>query len=220
MAVQRKLGYGLVKLHNSVTSADGTTLTTTETWTGPYQQLGILQNSVFQKVKATSLTPSSGGDGVLTITREQITDKPEVPKVTTIEVIWQELRLPVEQHPYFSDMTGSQIAIVKEAAANGVYSGFGGIDGLAGVEAYKLAELYEQGHTEYNTGVPVVRRTITGNAGDLTAGNAWFRDTPPLVPAGDWEWLKSADNRRREGNSYTQIEEWIGGKNLSPILYP
>ncbi len=219
MAVQRKLGYGLVKLHNSVTSADGTTLTTTETWTGPYPQLGILQNSVFQKVKATSLTPSSGGDGVLTITREQITDKPEVPKVTTIEVIWQELRLPVEQHPHFSDMTSEQIGIVKDAVANGVYAGFD-FSGPAADEAYDLATLYREGHTEYNTGVPVVRRTITGNAGDLTAGNAWFRDTPPLVPAGDWEWLKSADNRRREGNSYTQIEEWIGGKNLSPILYP
>lgn len=218
MALNRKLGTGIVQLKNSYTTEEGTTITETEKWTGPHADLLIKLKAVFQTVKSTSLTPTGAGEGELTIVRETVSDNSRLPKTVTLEVIWQELRLPIEQHPYFADMTDDEVQIVKDAAAQGIYVGFGRM--AHGDLAYELAGMYLRHLTEYNTGVPVVRRTTTKQRGDLAAGNAWFRDDPPVDVPGGWVWLKSADDRRREGKSYTQIEEWIGGKNLSPILYP
>ena len=217
MSLNRKLGKGCIQLKSSYTTEEGTTITETEKWTGPHADLLVKLRAVFQLVKSTSLTPTGAGEGELTIVRETVSDNSRLPKTVTLEVIWQELRLPIEQHPHFASLTPQEIRIIQEGRDDGLYAGFPfGDDGCG--EA--LAKMYQKHLSEYNTGVPVVRRTTTKQSGNLAAGNAWFRDTPPIDVPGGWDWLKSADDRRREGKSYTQIEEWIGGKKLDDILYP
>ena len=218
MAVQRKLGKGIQQVHSSITTEKGNTFTEVEKFTGPYGELLILLAAIWQSVKSCSLSPQTGGEGELTITRELVTDKNNLPKTTTLEVVWQETRMPVECHPAFKLMTSAEVDTVKKKAANGIYSGMGDLEHAD--EAYKLMGLYQRNITEYATGTPVVRRTTSNQRGDLAGGGSWYRNTPPVVPPGDWKWMKTSDDRRREGNSYSQIEEWKGFYDLDETLYP
>jgi hypothetical protein len=217
MALRQKKGSGLVKLKDTRSSNDGTTVTTIETWTGPYDQLKTKQDSVLLKVKATQLAPTTAGHGILTITREvdlSSSATSAVPGTEVIEVIWQELRRPIETNPYYKDLTKQEILDVKKAVENGepVPS--------EGAAVLHLWEALCEGNTEWSTGVPVVRRTTTSRTGKEAKGGAWFRDDPPEDVEGEWEFLKTANETRKEGRSYTQVEEWTGAEKWDENLYP
>ena len=69
--------------------------------------------------------------------------------------------------------------------------------------------------------MPVVRRTNTKVNGSLTThGGAWFRDEPPVTVDGQWEWMKTRDERRKDGKSFTRTEEWMGATIWDHDLYP
>jgi hypothetical protein len=218
MAIHKKdIGNGtsLVKLRNSESTSDGTVINETETWTGAYAELKIKRDAVFRGVKSTSLTPTEAGQGELKITRETtLTGGDRPPSVVTTEVIWQELRLPVTEHPAFS---GMEVSVIK-----GIVAAAEDPDGIAPEEPTELAlyNLLSKGTTEYATGVPVVRRTTTNIAGNAGSGNAWYRENPPITVDGDWEFLKTADDRREVGRRFDKVEEWTGAKVWDPTLYP
>jgi hypothetical protein len=208
-------GTGLVQLRNSSTTSDGTILSETETWTGDYAQLVIKRNAVFLTAKGTSLVPTEAGQGELKITRETtLTGGARPPSVVTIEVIWQELRLPITEFPAFAAM---EISVIK-----GIVAAAEDPDGFAPEEPTELAlyNLLSKGTTEYATGVPVVRRTTTNIAGNVGSGNAWYRENPPVEVEGEWEFLKTADDRREVGRRFDKVEEWTGAKVWDPTLYP
>lgn len=214
MAVIRKLNSGINKIRDTRITNDGVQ-TKVETWNGPYKLLEAKQNEIGFKAKSTNLAPD-GPNGVLTITFE--IPAPEdfqfTGSQTSTEVVWQELRKPIEQHSMFKEMSKEDIALVKKAVENG--------DPIPS-EGELIAKLYEKlvrGTTEYVTGVPVVRRTKTRQSGNQGGGNAWFRQSPPVSVAGDWEWLKTADERRKDGRTFTQIEEWTAAKEWDKDLYP
>ncbi|MEO5915559.1 MAG: hypothetical protein ABIS50_15100 [Luteolibacter sp.] len=220
MAVNHKSvkGTGLCKLRSSITSNDGTTLTEVETWNGPYSELKTKQLSVVLGVKGTNLVPTEADHGILTITREvdlSTTGDSTVPNQEIIEVLWPELRKAVETNLFFKDLTDAQIQSVKKSVAAGeAYSPED--DPVAAKLWSKLA----RGNTEWSTGVPVVRRTTTKRTGKETKGKAWYRDTPPVDVEGDWEFLKTVNETRRDGKSYTQTEEWTGAEKWDEDLYP
>lgn len=217
MALSKKSikGTGLVQLRISATSSDGMTLSETETWTGDYAQLKIKRDAVFLTAKGTSLVPTEAGQGELKITRETtLSGGTRPPSVVTIEVIWVELRKPVQEHPAFAEMTADEKKqVIKQAEdpdTNIAEVSASGID---------LYKLLAAGTTEYAVGVPVVRRTTTNVLGNVGAGNAWIRITPPVEVAGAWEWMKTSDERREVGRRFDQVEEWTGATKWEPILY-
>ena len=220
MSIRQKAiqGTGIVQLRSTLSSSDGTLVTEMETWTGPYADLKTKQKAVYLGVKATNLQPSEANHGILTITREldlSATNEATVPNQVTIEVTWQELRRPVETNPYFKDLTQWKIKEMRDLAAS---------ENTATLEtdevAQYLLELLLRGTTEWSTGVPVVRRTTTKRSGRENKGMAWFRDDPPVDVAGDWEFLKTANNTQRDGKSFSQIEEWTGAEVWDAKLYP
>jgi hypothetical protein len=165
----------------------------------------------------TSIVPTKGGHGKLTATLDVSADDPEnTSGAVTIEVEWLELRKELQTNPAFKDLTAEECANAKKWADDpAAYTGpsFG-----TGTALSKYAALLAKGVTSWSTGVPVVRRT-TRNAGGLTNGTAWVRDTPPVAPTG-WEWMKTADRRVRVGGDIQKIEEWTGAKEWDDTLYP
>ena len=123
-----------------------------------------------------------------------------------------ELRKPVGENPYFTDVTDADRATVRKAldepTTAPVFTG----------ATLKLYLLGLKGATEYSTGVPVVRRT-TRNAGALARGTAWVRAAPPVTIPGSWEWLKTADRRNKVGADVQRYEEWTGAKEWDDDLY-
>jgi hypothetical protein len=211
-------GSGLVQLRDSVSSSDGTSVTTTETWIGDYSDLRTKQNSLILQVKGTSLTPTEADQGELTITREvtipAYEGNPSPESVVTIEVLWVELRKPVLEHPAFQ----FEISVIKSIQAEAEAEDGG--TPPAEPNELKLYELLAKGVNEYAVGVPVVRRTTTNVRGNIGSGNAWIRDTPPVSVTGEWEWLKTADERRQVGRRFDQVEEWTAANTWDEILYP
>lgn len=216
MAVIRKINTGINKIRDVRTTNDGVQ-TKVETWTGPYALLETKQNAIGFSAKSTNLTPD-GPNGTLTITYE--IPAPEDYQFTgsqiSIEVVWQELRKPVETAKYFADLTGKQVAAIKKLIDEG---GEEPSEGYTAAEI-KLYNLLAKGTTEYNTGVPVVRRTTTRKSGNQGGGGAWMRDNPPVDVPGSWEWLKTADERRKDGRSFTLVEEWTAAEEWDKDLYP
>lgn len=212
MALIPKLSGGLVQQRSTITTNDEGVTTETQTWTGPYSQLLIKQNAVRATAKSTSLSPTEADGGVLTITYETApTDENAPPDV--IELIWAELRLPVTQHPAFKDIPADRKKAIKTLAETEDATAPSDADEL------KLYNLLAAGTTEYAVGAPVVRRTRTRRR-NPGGGGAWIRETPPaLAPAG-YEWLKTANETRKEGKSYTHTEEWTGAETWDAILYP
>ena len=216
MALQRKSikGSGTVKLNSSVSSQDGTTVTTTETYTGPYAALASMQAGAIANAKSTSLVPTEAGEGRLEISyegspSESSTDSNSV----SIEVVWQELRKPIETHKMFRALAADRVAAVRKMAEDGL------IGPSSGGAEQKLYEYLVRGVTEWVTGVPVVRRTTKKRTGSLKAGSAWHRGSPP-VSIGGFQFMKTADERHKEKGSYTQIEEWTGAEDWDSQLYP
>lgn len=223
MAINKKAikGTGAIKLRDSLSSNDGTVINLVETWVGPYAELKTKQLSVILEVKATSLVATEAGEGELKITKEEeltseLNKRP--PSVETTEVLWQELRQPVETAPFFKDLTAAQIHAIRDAAEGPI--GEASLPEDAGEVGGKLYDLLRKGTTEWVTYVPVVRRTTTNVRGNVGSGEAGMRDDPPVSVSGTWEWLKTADERRKEGRRFDRVEEWTGGKNLSTDLYP
>lgn len=218
MGVNRKSikGAGASKLRSQITTSDGVTENEVETWNGPYDELRIKQKSVQRGAIQTNLIPGTGGQATLTITRERETgESSTVPSKKTVEVIWQELRRPVESAPIFAELSDEQILKVKKAIANG--------DPLPADTGSLEAKLYKKlarGNTHYSVGVPVVRQTLTKKSGPIKSGNAYVRGNPPVEVEGGWQFLKTADERRKDGQSYTQVEEWSGADEIDADLYP
>jgi hypothetical protein len=223
MALQKKpiKGSGAIKMRDVITANDGTTVQLTQTWVGPYAELKTKLEAVYLEAKSAALTPTEAGEGELVITYEQqltadVSKRP--PSVETIEVIWSELRQPVETAPAFIDLTADQIKKIRDAAEGPADEAQLPPD--AGEAGGKLYDLLRKGTTEWVTGVPVIRRTTTNVQGNIAGGNAWFRDTPPDTPPGGWQFIKSADERRQVGYRFDQVEEWIGAKHWDETLYP
>ena len=195
MAIRTKAikGSGIVQLRSVRSSSEGSTQTEEQVWTGPYAQLLTKQNSLLG-AKATKLEPTEANHGKLTVTLETelTTTETDGRRETFTEVVWQELRKPVETNPYFKEMSEADIVAVKKAIENSEPIP------TEGELVAKLYNLLARGTTEWSTGVPVVRRTKTRVSGSLAAGKAWYRDDPPISVEGDWVWLKTADERRRD----------------------
>lgn len=220
MAIDRKLNQGITKLRDSVAtekSGQVQTVTTTETWVGPHALLSRKQQAAWKNCKSTSLAPGAADSGTLTLTRERKyeipEDEAELPP-PTVEVLWQELRVPVMQHPAFKDISPENKKKIREAAEKE-----DSVPPTNEVEL-KLYNLLAAGTTEYATGVPVIRRNTTQRKGDVGGGNAWVRANPPEEVEGTWEYMKTSDERRQEGETFTQVEEWTGAKIWDPVLYP
>jgi hypothetical protein len=210
-------GKGIVELKSIRTSQDGNSFVEVKTYTGPYSELKVKQDANLG-AKTTHLEPTEAGMGKLSITFENQTADYNFDgrRETFTEVIWQELRKPVETNPYFAELTTDQILKVKKAIDEG---GPAPSEGSTAGEI-ELYDLLAKGTTEWSTGVPLVRRTTTRVRGDLAGGNAWFRDAPPIDVAGSWQFLKTADERRRDGKSFTKVEEWTGAEEWDANLYP
>lgn len=213
------MNQGLTQMRDSVvTSVSGKTVTRTitETWIGEYARLKSKQESSWKTSISTNLQPGDGGNGTLTIVREEkieLQEEAELPEPTT-EVIWQELRIPVTQHPAFKDLDAETVKKIRKDAESE--------DGTAPTNEVelKLYNLLAKGVTEYATGVPVVRRNSTKRSGDAGGGNAWVRGNPPVDVSGSWEWMKTADERREDGDTFTLVEEWTGATQWDDTLYP
>ena len=224
MAIDRKINQGISKLRDAVaTSISGSTITRTitETWVGPYVLLQRKQESVWRTALNTSLTPTAADSGQLTYTYEQKidlgTEGTQLPE-PTIEVIWQELRKPVTEHPAFASLSAETIKAIRDAAEEPLEDAT--LPPEAGEAGGQLYDLLIKGVTEYATGVPVVRRNSTKRAGDAGGGNAWTRESPPVSVPGSWEWMKTADERREDGDTFTLVEEWTGANSWDSTLYP
>ena len=210
-------GTGLVQLRSVRTSQEGTTFREVVTFTGPYADLVKKQNANLG-AKETHLEPTEANHGRLTITTEKTLEgvEPDSNHETFIEVVWQELRQSIFLHPMFKDLTDEEIIQIEEAATSRPRQPVP----TEGEMQLKLYNYLAKGTTEYSTGVPVVRKTTTRVRGDLAGGNAWFRQNPPIEVDGTWQFVKTADERRRDGKSFTQVEEWTGSKKVDPDLYP
>lgn len=212
MAIQRKIGTGLVK-EKSVRATTPTSITLTETWTGPYLELQIKQDSVILTSKSTALSPTDAGDGELTIVYESVVEEEAELPPPVNELIWSELRLPVQEHPAFNGVSAQRKKEIKAAAESE--------DGTAPTDPAekKLYDLLAAGTTEYAIGAPVVRRTQTLDRAP-GGGDAWVRATAPTLAPDGYEWLKTANETREESGTYTHTEEWTGAKKWDDILYP
>ena len=208
----------VAKLRAVVTSTEGRTLTTVETWVGPYADLKTKQNSLLNS-KQTHLEPTEAGQGVLKVTTEK--KLPEnnfnfADKETYTEVIWLELRKKVETHPFFADLEKTDIKRIRDAAQADPPLPVP----TEGEPALKLYNLFLEGTTDYIIGVPMVRETTTKVKGNQKAGKAWVRQKPPIDVPGDWEWMLTSDQRVRDGEGYTQTKEWTAAEKWDEVLYP
>lgn len=223
MALKKKAikGTGLVQLRSVRSSSDGTTVTETETWTGSYSELKTKQDSVLLKVKGTQLEPTEADQGKLTITREaQLTGEAAQPHEITTEVIWQELRQHISLNPYYDDLSETDKATIIAAARDGNPSP---TEGEVTGDETMILKLYngvKSGQDSWSAGVPLVRRTTAKVGGNIGGGAAWFRENPPITVDGEWEWLKTADERRRVGTSFSQVEEWTAATTWDTDYYP
>lgn len=147
----------------------------------------------------------------------------------TIEVIWREVMLPIRQIPSVvsaiqaETITADKLAVYEKNAIEGIYDIDPFDEGEASTIYTEYVKLLQKGITEFPSAVPVVRRTTSrqnASQNRLGLGQAYIRDEPPTTVPGDWEWLKTSDERRRDGRTYTQVEEWTGGKELSTLIYP
>ena len=205
----------------------GQTLSNSDVWEGPMDELRALQADIKSSYTTTQLTPTKGGHGKLTatLTTSPNSGPPEAPKGDiTIEVEWPELRQPVETNPAFNDFSAESKALIRKYAADGKKFSEIPMSFIDPTLAEKLFKLIASGTTEWSTGVPVVRRT-TKNASSLAKGATWYRDTPPVsVPrggsGGSWDWMKTVDRRTRVGADIQMIEEWMGSADWDSTLYP
>lgn len=223
MAIDRKpiQGSGILQLRSSITTERGSHVTETQTWTGPYDELLLKLRAEYFRTKSTSLSPSMADGGVLTLTYEwQLPDtSSSQPAITTYDVTWQTLSHPLQLHPMFDGELPEDIAKALRAAQDPI--GGPALAGELPTISKKLYNYLIQGITEYNTGVPLVRRTTTGIlGGTIASGNAWIRESPPVTVSGTWQWLKTADERRSEAHGYTRTEEWTAAKKWDPDIYP
>lgn len=196
----------------------GKTLSVSDVWEGPYDELISQRDTIKESYTTTHITPTKGGHGrlVASLTNDPETGEPAAPAGDlTIEVEWVELRLPVESNPAFDAISALDKAKIRKAAQNADADST--VPAYAGA-AQKLYDLIYKGTTEYSTGVPVIRKT-TKNASNIARGTAWIRDEPPVTITG-WEWLKTSDRRSKVGNDITQIEEWTGAIEWDADLYP
>lgn len=211
----KKRQTNITKLSDSIrTSDNGASVTRVETWVGPYDQLVTKQNAAIATAKETSLDPTDAGEGRLTITYVEPPRSTEGSN-TIIEVVWAELRKKIEEHPRYADLSQADLnRIHKEVADPNPESSPTFTDPKAQELYLKLIS----GTTEYSIGAPVVRRTTT-NPTSLNAGAAWVRSTPPAGPSG-YQWLKTSDEIRRQGNDWQRVEEWTGAQEWDSNLYP
>lgn len=217
--IKRKRNPGIVLVARRIsTNRSEFKRTITEVWGGQLTELETKQNAAANTADSTSLSPTEGGNGTLEIQTSQPLKAPPAwggtASQTTIEIEWVELRKKLQEHPRYNEVSDADRRKIEEAIANPNPALSPALSGLA-------AELYIKllrGQTEYSIAVPVVRRT-TSRPASLNAGNAWFRDTPPVSPPG-WQWLKTADRITRTGSSFSRVEEWTGAKEIDTDIYP
>lgn len=222
MALDRRYSESITQLRDTESSRleeGGVKLTRTVVYHGQYTALKALRDSLLFTAKTTQLSPEDAGQGTLTVTYENPVDLPDDggdPPPPVYEVIWQELRQPVEQAPPFSDLSNEDLQEIEEAL-----SGEGDAPTEAGAKL-NLYNLKRRGVNEYALGVPVVRATLSGLTTRPSAEKAWTRSSPPGEaggPAG-YEWMLTASEVRNDGETFTSVREWTGAETWDPILYP
>lgn len=217
----------LTRLRQSIETTVGersATFRTTEVWAGPYALLKLKQESLWASASSSTLTPDDAGHGTLTVVYELTRTLPvgegEEEPGPVYELIWQELRKPVEEHPHFADLTSENHAAIAAALS-------GEADPpTTPAEAVELYALKIKGVTEYAIGVPVIRATESGLTARPSSTPCWVRDNPPAGsggPAG-YEWMLTACEIRQEGTAkapvWSRSREWTGAEAWDSILYP
>jgi hypothetical protein len=225
MALQRKLGSRIVELRPSVATT-ATTMTTTRTFTGAYGALKTKQDALSGSGTKTQLTPTTAGEGTLTITVEKpLTATPEQNGTATMGegrqvstgITWMELRKDIATNAMFADVSPGDMKKARDYAA--MENGDAKAAALPTL-AKKFYDYLVKGTTDYAIGYPVAKRTTTKSVGEIGGGGAWFRDTPPFDHPSGWQWMKTADDRTKEGSTYTQTEEWTGAEEWDSDFYP
>lgn len=220
--IKRKRKTGIVLRSRTVaTNRAEFSRTTTEVWEGPIPELETKQNAVANTADTTSLATTEGGNGSLTISTSLPLPAPSNYPGTnehqiTIEVEWIELRKKLEEHPFFETVSDADRRKIAEAIANPNPSQS---PALTETKAIALYTKLLRGQTEYSIAVPVVRRTNT-RPSNLTAGNAWHRDNPPISIPGGWVFMKTANRISQTGRSFNRVEEWTGAKEIDEDIYP
>lgn len=207
-----------VKSRATVTYTDGITKTTSWQHTGAYADLEARAVIEARTAKTVTLAPDPAGQATLTVTQEEeVTLSDVTPGKPVIELIWQELRKNVAEHPHFDSLAPHQKKEIIATAEDPDKTEADLADDV-GEPGAKLYQLLAAGVTEYSVGVPVVRRTTPRAA--LVPQATWVRSTPPMNVPGSWEFLLTAADLRKEGRSRSLVEEWTGAHVWDAILYP
>jgi hypothetical protein len=211
MALSRHYSDQVTELSPVISSAAGGKVKVKRTFTGPYGVLRTLAETFWVAAESTELSPTTAGEGQLTVTSAGVEGQEPPPDV--VELTWQELRLPVTEHPAFNAITPQRKKEIRKAAEEeGTFTPGNEAEGY-------LYNLLAAGTTEYAVGAPVVRRTRTLRT-EPGGGGAWTRENPPALAPEGYEWLKTANETRQEGDTYTHTEEWTGAERWDPVLYP
>lgn len=220
MSITRKRQRTTVLRSRSIkTDQESFSVTTTETWEGPFTELQTQQNASSAGALSTSLSTTDGANGVLEIVRKVSLPAgnrslPSSNQVV-IEVEWVELRKKLESHPRYKDIPEAQMRMISKHIQNPDPDVSPALTNSSAQELYtKLL----RGQTEYSIAVPVVRKT-SYRPTSLSAGDAWKRGTPP-VTIGSWQWLKTADRITKSGDDFTRVEEWTGAEEWDKDIYP
>lgn len=206
------------RMRPTITITDGTTMTKTWVYNGDYGDLEKLALVQARSAKTVVLQPEPAAQGTLTVTQEEEVNLADVTDgKPVVELIWQELRKSITEHPHFDSLAPHHKKEIIAAAEDPekTASDLSDSVGTPGVELYNLLA---SGVTEYSIGVPVVRSTTP--RARVVPKATWVRSKPPLNVPGEWQFLLTAVDFRKEGRSRSLVEEWTGATIWDPILYP
>lgn len=203
-------------------------LSQVQTWEGSLTQ--VQEKFLAEQNNWQSASAQRNGPNVVLTLERTFPAPPEYPQdrgeEKTVEVIWREVMLPLRQAP------GLLAGIEAGTISPGILDEIDLEKGRGGMSEWteddnplyiEYVRLLAKGITEFPSAVPVVRQTTSrqnSSQNQLGLGEAYVRDSPPVDVPGGWEWLKTSDERRRDGRTYTKVEEWTGGKELSTLIYP
>lgn len=231
MSVSRKISDAVVnKGIGSQMIRDGE-IVESQSWEGSLEQMqGIFEQEKFnwQVIRARRNGPNWELTGERTIVADENAQHPRQDE-ETIEVIWREVMLGIRQAPGIltalatGTITAEKLTIYDKNAEQGIYD-IDPFDDPGSLPIYtQYVELLKRKIFNFPSAVPVVRLTRSfqnKSRNRLGLGQAYVRSTPPIQVPGNWEWLKTTDERRRTGATYTQVEEWTGGTEQSTLIYP
>lgn len=200
-------------------------MTVTQTYTGKYEDCLSKRPDIGSKVagfganvlvERTRVKRVGGGRGILVVISGY--DRPDNESGTnqthqpSLEVDWVRYDKPVASHPMFDSLTAAQKKEIIDAAqtTGSLAPGYGEV-------GEKLFDKVAAGQESYMLFAPVVRR-LTASTMRLSTSTAGKIDTPP-ISVGSFEYVKTADNSRREGRRWVRMEEWTGADKWDEDFY-